>query len=725
MAMIRKLDRREFVKLGATAGGGLVLGVSFAGRALASVDEALDAALGGHVTASGFQLNAFVQILPDGAINIWSARADMGQGVRTSLPMIVADELDANWDDVTTIQADAHPDKYGMQITVGSMSVRFGWMALRKAGAAGREMLVAAAADRLSVPASELRTRSSQFIHDASGRSLSYGQLAEAAAALPVPDEPDLKEASQFTLIGTNVPLVDTDLKVTGRATYGLDVRVPGMLFGTVVKSDILGGTLVSFDDTAARAVPGVRDVFEISSGVAVVADHTWAAFAGAKALECTWASDFSMSSAQISARHAELCEGEGVVAKEVGDARATLTSASTTLEATYEVPYLAHATMELMNCTADVREDRCEVWAPTQNPQGTQSTAATLTGLPIEKVTAHVTYLGCGWGRRARTDFVEDAVETSMKAGAPVQVVWTRETDMRHDQYRPSSMVRFEGALDAAGGLAALRAHVAGPPLGVTEGGGRGRSGRGGSGRGGSGRADRNAVDGIVTLTYGIPNLRIDYCRSNVQVPTSYWRSVGPSGNCFMAESFIDELAHTAGRDPLEFRLAMLDGHPRMRHVLTKAAEMADWASGPPAGRARGIGIVEDKGGIIAQIAEVSVTDGEIKIHKVWCAVDAGQIIHPHIVDAQITGSIVTGLTAAFYGEITIEEGRVVQSNFHDYKMLRMGEMPDVTVHIVRNHEAPGGVGEPGVPPIAPAVANAVFAATGQRIRKLPFRLT
>jgi len=612
-----------------------------------------------------------------------------------------------------------------MQITVGSMSVRFGWMALRKAGAAGREMLVAAAADRLSVPASELRTRSSQFIHDASGRSLSYGQLAEAAAALPVPDEPDLKEASQFTLIGTNVPLVDTDLKVTGRATYGLDVRVPGMLFGTVVKSDILGGTLVSFDDTAARAVPGVRDVFEISSGVAVVADHTWAAFAGAKALECTWASDFSMSSAQISARHAELCEGEGVVAKEVGDARATLTSASTTLEATYEVPYLAHATMEPMNCTADVREDRCEVWAPTQNPQGTQSTAATLTGLPIEKVTAHVTYLGCGWGRRARTDFVEDAVETSMKAGAPVQVVWTRETDMRHDQYRLSSMVRFEGALDAAGGLAALRTHVAGPPLGVTEGGGRGRSGRGGSGRGGSGRADRNAVDGIVTLTYGIPNLRIDYCRSNVQVPTSYWRSVGPSGNCFMAESFIDELAHTAGRDPLEFRLAMLDGHPRMRHVLTKAAEMADWASGPPAGRARGIGIVEDKGGIIAQIAEVSVTDGEIKIHKVWCAVDAGQIIHPHIVDAQITGSIVTGLTAAFYGEITIEEGRVVQSNFHDYKMLRMGEMPDVTVHIVRNHEAPGGVGEPGVPPIAPAVANAVFAATGQRIRKLPFRLT
>ena len=708
MNPITKLDRRDFLRLGAAAGGGLVLGVTFSGAARAN--GSIEAALGAGDAAAGFHPNAFVQIDPSGAITIWSAKADMGQGVRTALPMIVADELDADWTDVTTVQADAHPEKYGQQMTVGSMSVRLGWMSLRQAGASAREMLVAAGAAALGVPVSELRTERSRVLHDASGRSLSYGELAEAAAALPVPEEPRLKDPDEFTLIGTDVPLVDTDLKVTGRAVFGLDVRVPGLLYGTVVKPDVLGGTLASFDDTAARAVPGVMDVVRISSGIAVVAEHTWAAFQGARALECTWSGDFAMSSEDISAHHAELCEGEGVVAKEVGDVEAALAGAAARIEAMYEVPYLAHATMEPMNCTADVRSDRCELWAPTQNPQGTQRAAADLTGLPVEAVTAHVTYLGCGWGRRSRTDFVEDAVETSMAVGAPVQVVWTREEDMRNDQYRPSSMIRFEGGVGAAGELAGFRARIAGPPLGVTEGGRRG------------GGVDRNAVDGVVTMTYDMPNLLVDYCRSDVQVPTGYWRSVGPSGNCFMVEGFVDELAHAAGRDPLEFRLSMLGRHPRMKHVLEKAAEMADWAGAPPTGRGRGIGIVEDKGGIVAQIAEVSAGDEGIRVHRVWCAVDCGQVIHPGLVEAQISGSVVTGLTAAFYGEITIDRGRVVQSNFHDYRMLRMGEMPEVEVHIVRNHEAPGGAGEPGVPPIAPAVANAVFALTGERIRRLPF---
>jgi isoquinoline 1-oxidoreductase beta subunit len=711
MTTIQKLDRRDFLKIGATAGGGLMLGVSFAKGTLAESAGQVAGLAGDDAVAAGFQPNAFFHIDPNGAISIWSAKADMGQGVRTSLPMIVADELDANWDDVTTIQADAHPTKYGRQMTVGSMSVRVGWGALRQAGAAGRHMLIAAGAAELGVPASELRTEKSRVIHDATGRSKTYGELADAASAIPVPEEPTLKNPSEFTLIGTDVPLVDTDLKVSGRAVFGLDVRVPNMLYGTVVKSDVLGGALKAFDDTAARAVTGVRHVVQVSSGVAVVADNTWAAFEGAKVLECSWSSEFAMSSSEITAHNASLCAGEGVVARESGDASAALASAPTTIEAIYEVPYLAHATMEPMNCTADVRDDSCELWVPTQNPQGAQSTAAALTGLPIDRVTTHITYLGCGWGRRSRTDFVEDAVETSMKIGAPVQVVWTREEDMRNDQYRPSSMIKFEGAVDAAGSLAAFKARVAGPPLGVTDGGGRGGSG-----------ADRNAVDGVASMTYDIPNLLIDYCRSDVQVPTGYWRSVGPSGNCFMAEGFIDELAHAAGRDPLEFRLSLLDGHPRMKHVLQKAAEMADWAGGPPAGRGRGIGIVEDKGGIVAQIAEVSTNESGIRVHRVWCAVDCGQIIHPGLVDAQISGSVVTGLTAAFYGEITIDRGRVVQSNFHDYKMLRMGEMPEIEVHIERNHEAPGGAGEPGVPPIAPAVANAVFALTGERIRKLPF---
>lgn len=715
MIKIRKLDpmnRRDFVKLGSAAGGGLLLSVSFPTKPARAAEPANLEPNVVDMLGDGFQPNAFLHIAETGDIEIWVGRADMGQGVRTSLPMIVADELDADWDRVTSRQADAHPDKYGRQMTVGSTSVRRGgWMPLRRAGAAAREMLVTAAATQWVVPASECWTEMGRVIHTASRRSADYGALVGAAAALPVPEEPRLKDPSEFTLIGTDVPQVDTQLKVTGQATFGIDVRVPDMLFATVLKSTVLGGSLASLDDSAAREVPGVRDVIKISSGVAVVADHTWAAFEGARALECSWQADFAMSSSEISTHNARLCEGDGVVAREAGDVGTALAAGTQRLEADYEVPYLAHATMEPMNCTAHVEADRCEIWAPTQNPQGTQRVGAELTGLPIEQVTTHVTYLGCGWGRRSRTDFVEDAVETSMKVGGPVQVVWTREEDMRNDQYRPASMIRFHGATDASGRLSALSARVAGPPLGVTDGPSRGDG------------ADRNAVDGIATLLYDVPNLLVDYCRSNVQVPTGYWRSVGPSGNTFMLEGFIDELAQGAGRDPLEFRLELLDGHPRMKHVLQKVSEMCDWAAGPPNGRGRGIGLVEDKGGIVAQIAEVSVADG-LRVHRVWCAADCGQIIHSGIVDAQLTGSIVTGLTAALYGEITIDEGKVVQSNFHDYEMLRMSDMPEVEVHIVRNREEPGGVGEPGVPPIAPAVVNAIFALTGQRLRKLPIRM-
>ena len=709
-----ELERRDFLKLGAVAGGGLLLGVSFGRPSALSAEHGISSIQG---LDEGFQPNAFIHVAEDGEVRIWVGKADMGQGVRTSLPMIVADEMDADWGRVRSIQADAHPRKYGRQRTVGSGSVRgTAWISLRQAGAAAREMLVAAAAVSWEVGTAECRTLSGRVIHDPTGRTVEYGDLATAAAKMPVPKKPRLKNPAEFTLIGTDVPQVDTSLKVTGRAIFGVDVRVPGMLFATVVRPDVLGGSLSAVVDTAARGVPGVRDVVTISSGVAVVADHTWAAFEGAAALQCRWTSDFAMSSADISRHNAELCEGEGVVAKEEGDAMVALAAGAKRHTAVYEVPYLAHATMEPMNCTAHVEADRCEIWAPTQNPQGTQQAAAQITGLPIENVTVHVTYLGCGWGRRSLTDFVEDAVETSMKAGAPVQVVWTREEDMRNDQYRPSSLIRFEGAVDEKGQLSALKARVAGPPLGVTNGGGRtGRS-----------RVDRNAVDGVVTMTYRIPNVLIDYCRSSVQVPTGYWRSVGPSGNTFMVEGFLDELAFAAGRDPLEFRLEMLKDHPRMKHGLEKAAEMARWGSQPPEGRACGIGIVEDKGGIVAQIAEVSIGEGKIpRVHRVWCAADCGQIIHSGIVDAQITGSIVSGLTAALYGEITIERGKVVQSNFHDYEMLRMSEMPEVELYIVRNHEEPGGVGEPAVPPIAPAVANAIFALTGQRIRKLPVRLT
>jgi CO/xanthine dehydrogenase Mo-binding subunit len=569
-------------------------------------------------------------------------------------------------------------------------------------------MLVAAAAARWGVEQGACRTENGRVIHDASGRSAGYGELADAAATLSVPSAPRLKDPADFRLIGSRVPTLDTPDKVTGRAAYGMDVRVPGMRYATVLHPPVFGGSLRSFDPAPALAVTGVTHVAQVSQGVAVVASSTWAAFKGAKALAVEWNNGaFDMSSADIFRQFAELAErGRGVVAESRGDAARALAGAPRRVEATYEAPYLAHATMEPMNCTADVRADRCEIWAPTQNPQGTQTTAARLTGLPIDAVTVHVTLLGCGWGRRARTDFVEDAVETSLKIGAPVQLVWTREEDMQHDLYRPAAHHRLVGVLDESGRLSALHVRAVASPI-----------------SGGGGGVDGPAVAAIADTPYRIPDFLVEYLRPDVAVPVSYWRSVGPSQNTFIFESFMDELAHAAGRDPVEFRLELLSGDVRLRHVLELAAERSGWGRALPEGRARGVAVVEDKGGRVAQIAEVSLDEGRIRVHRITCVADCGQIIHEGIVEGQLAGSVVAGLTAALYGEITIERGRVRESNFHDYPMLRIDAMPEVEVHIVRNHEEPGGVGEPGVPPVAPAVANALFALTGTRIRRLPIR--
>ena len=697
MTTISKIDRRDFVRLGAVAGTGLLLGFR--------IPERFDGE-----QAAALEPNAFLRIDPNGDVTIWLARSDMGQGVRTALPMIVADELDADWSRVKVVQADAHPSKYGRMMTVGSTSVRNGaWMPLRRAGASAREMLVAAAAARWGVPASILGTDKGRVAHLESSRSIGYGELADAASRLPVPAQPKLKDPSRFQLIGRSLPLVDTRDKVTGKAVYGTDVRVPGMLFATVVHPPVFGAKVASFDAASARAVAGVRHVVEVSQGIAVVGDNTWAALKGARALDIEWDNGaFAMSSPEIFAQFERQARSAGAEARSVGDADGALSRATRRLTATYEAPYLAHATMEPMNCTAHVQRDRCEIWVPTQNPQGTQSAAARLTGLPADRVTVHVTYLGCGWGRRSRTDFVEDAVETSMKVGAPVQVMWTREEDMQHDFYRPAARVQLEGGTDADGRLTALLARVVAQGI-----------------SGGRGAIDGPAVAGIADMQYTIPNFRTEYVRANLAVPVGYWRSVGPSQNTFFLESFVDELAHAAKRDPVEFRREMLGEHPRLRHVLDKAAELSGWGGGTPlpAGRARGVALVEDKGGLVAQVAEVSLENGKVRVHKVTCAADCGQIIHPGIVEAQLSGSVVAGLTAALYGEITIENGRVKQGNFNDYPMLRMGEMPEITVHVVKNHEEPGGVGEPAVPPIAPAVANALFALTGTRIRRLPIR--
>ncbi|MGQ0649260.1 MAG: molybdopterin cofactor-binding domain-containing protein [Gemmatimonadaceae bacterium] len=694
MTTTTQLDRREFIRVGALAGGGLLLAV-----------YAPDAS---GRSAAPFQPNAFLRIDPSGTVTITVARSDMGQGVRTALPMIVAEELDADWSAVRIVQADAHPDQYGRMMTVGSTSVRNGaWLPLRRAGAAAREMLMAAAATRWGVSADSLRTERGQVIHDASRRSASYGELADAAAALQVPAQPKLKDAATFRIIGTSPPQLDTPDKVTGRANFGIDARPRGVLFATVVHPPVFGSRVKSFDASKARAMPGVKHVVQISQGIAVVAEHTWAAMKGARALTIEYENaSFAMSSPEIFRSFSDLADKPGAEARRVGDPAAGLATSVKRLQGTYEAPYLAHATMEPMNCTANVLPDRVELWAPTQNPQGAQQTAARIAGVPVQHTTVHVQLLGCGWGRRSSTDYVVDAVETSKAIGAPVQVVWTREEDMQHDFYRPAAHVRLEGGLDSAGKLAAMTVRVA--AQGISG----GRSG-----------IDGPAVASIADTPYTIPNYLVEYCRATNEVPVGYWRSVGPSQNTFIFESFIDELAHAAGRDPVEFRRDLLTHEPRLLHVLNVAAERSQWGAPLPAGRARGIAIVEDKGGRVAEVAEVSLERGRIRVHKVTLVADCGLIIHPKIVEGQMSGAVVAGLTAAFYGEITIENGRVKQGNFNDYRMLRIDEMPEVDVHIVKSGEEPGGVGEPGVPPIAAAVANALFTLTGVRARRLPLR--
>ena len=695
MTEILKLDRRDFLKLGTVAGGGLVLGV-YVHREKPWAEA-----------STSFHPNVFVQIDRDETVMIWVSKSEMGQSVFTTLPTIVADELDCDWNRVKVVQADAHPDKYGSQRTVGSRSVRRGaWMGLRKAGASARAMLVAAAAAQWSVEPTTCRTDNGRVRHDDSGESLSYGELADAASKLPVPENPTLKEPSEFRFIGKHLPRLDTPQKVVGTAVYGTDVRVPDMLFATVVHSPVFGGSVESFDPTRARAVSGVTDVVQISGGVAVVAEHTWGAFEGARALDVVWdPGDFSMSSEQISEDFARYSEREGLVARNDGDIGAALEQAAQRIEAIYEVPYLAHATMEPMNCTAEVRDDRCEIWAPTQNPQGAQSTAARITGLSAEDITVHVTFLGCGLGRRARTDYVDDAVETSMKVGRPVQVVWTREEDMQQDFYRPATFNRLEGAIDREGRISAWKLGIVAPPIG----------------RRGADEIDGPSVAGAAGIDYAIPNIYVDCRRSEIPVPVGYWRSVGPSQNTFITESFFDELAHATGRDPFELRRELLKDSPRLRNVVELAAEKAGWSDPLPVGRARGIATVVDKGGYVAEVAEISLQAGRVLVHRITCAVDCGQVIDPNVVEAQTVGSVVYGLSALLYGEITIDKGRVKQSNFHDYPLLRIPEMPIVEVHIVESHEEPGGVGEPAVPPVAPAVTNALFLLTGKRIRRLP----
>lgn len=713
MITIDNVSRRDFLRAGASAGAGLVLAVYLPGCSRG--------AAGGRQAASGppFQPNAFLRIAPDDTITVIVGYSEMGQGVATAIPMLVAEQLDADWSRVRMEFAPA--DKaynnplFGMQGTGGSTAVRGAWKPLSLAGAAAREMLVAAAAAEWGVAASQCRTSSGAVI-GASGKRLSYGQLAARAATLPVPASPALKDARQYTILGKPTRRLDAPEKVNGQAQFGIDVKVPDMLVAVVARCPVFGGTVAKFDATKAKAVPGVRQVVQISSGIAVVADGYWPALQGRDALEVTWneGPNAHATSASISRDLALAVRRKGVVARHDGAGEAAL-ARGRRVNAVYEVPLLAHATMEPMNCTASVRADACEVWAPTQFQSRAQETAAQITGLAPAKVRIHTTFLGGGFGRRSEVDFVTDAVEASKAAGAPVKVVYPREDDVRHDFYRPTTYNTVSAALGADGVPVAFSCHIAGPsimsrvfPQMVKNG------------------LDSSNVDGIANSPYAIPNFHVEFVHHEVGVPVGFWRSVGDSQNAFVMECFMDELAHAAGKDPYEFRKALLGKSPRHAGVLDLAAQRAGWGTPPPAGRFRGIAMHESYGSIVAEVAEVSVgSDRAVRVHRVVCAVDCGQVANPLTIEAQMQSGIVYGLTAALYGEIDIRDGRVVQGNFDTYRMLRIPEMPVVEVHIVPSTEPPGGIGEPGTPPILPAVANAVFAATGTRIRKPPIRLT
>ncbi len=579
-------------------------------------------------------------------------------------------------------------------------------------------MLLTAAAQRWNIDKSLCRASDGVISNSTNNATLTFGQVAEAASKLTPPANTPLKSPGQFKLIGKSIKRLDTPDKVTGRTKFGIDVRVPGMVYAAIARCPVFGGKVVSFDATKAKAIPGVKGAVQISNGVAVVADNTWAAFAGAKALDIKWdeGPNAVYNSAGIRKAFTEQTLLPGASARKSGDGAAALGTAAKKIEAVYEAPFLAHAPMEPLNCVAHVRPDGCDIWASTQMQTGISGIALRLTGLRPDQITIHTQYLGGGFGRRAGTDYAQEAIELAVAIKVPVKVTWSRENDFQHGNYRPASVTRFAGGLDADGWPTVLTANIACPPMG---GGGTFGGGRGGRGP----VVDSTSVEGIADLHYAIPHMQVDYHSVTGGVPTTYWRAVGYTQNTFFGESFMDELAAAGGKDPVELRRRLLHDWPRLLGVLNLAADKAGWGKPLAAGHHQGVAIVNNIGSYTAQVAEVSVSQGKLKVHRVVCATDCGQVVNPAIVEQQIRSGIVFGLSAAMKGEITIEGGRVQQTNFHQYDVVRIDEAPEVEVHIVPSTEAPGGMGEASVPSIAPAVCNAIFAATGKRVRRLPIQ--
>ena len=703
------VSRRAFLKASTAAGGGLLISVTIPN--VMSGSETAD--------AEAFAPDAFIRIDRGGRVTLIIPQVEMGQGTYTSMSMLIAEELDVALSQVHVEHAPPDDRLFGnrllgFQVTGGSTSVRAFWEPLRTAGAAARGLLVSAAAAKWQVTTDSCRAERGEIIHIATGRRIGYGALVDKAATLPALEKVALKDPKDFKLIGTAAKRLDAPDKVNGRAEFGIDVKIPEMKIAAVAACPVIGGKLARVEDRKAKDVKGVRQIVRLEDAVAVIADHMWAARKGLAALDIVWdeGENAHVSTADIVKQLEDAANRSGVVARQEGDVAKAIVGAATTVEATYQLPFLAHATMEPMNCTAHVRSDGCDIWVGTQVATRARAAAAAAAGLPLEKIQVHNRLLGGGFGRRLDVDSIIQAVHIARHVEFPVKVIWSREEDIQHDVYRPYYYDRLVAGLDEKGLPIAWSHRIVGSsiearwvPQEFANG------------------LDSDAVEGAAG-PYAFPNVLVDYVRQEppLGLTTGWWRGVGMTHNAFMVEGFIDELAAAAKKDPVAYRRALLETNPRMRAVLDLAAENAGWSKALPAGVGRGVSVMFGFGTYIAQIAEVSIAkDGQVRVQRVVCALDCGRTVNPDTIKAQIEGGIIFGITAALYGEITLEMGRVVQSNFDSYQMLRIDEAPTIEVHIIESSAEPGGIGEPGTAAIAPAVVNAIFAATGKRLRRLP----
>jgi isoquinoline 1-oxidoreductase beta subunit len=709
MRPVATRSRRDILRAAVSVGGGLVIALTVPGSADAASSATSQGSAGGRST----QVNAWLKIARDNSVTIIVDRSEMGQGVYTALPMLMAEELDISIDAIQIVAApvgDAYVNPgNGGQVTGTSNSVQDAWEKLRMAGATARTLLTTAAAQRWRVDPAECHAKNGSIVN-ARGATLTYGEVADAAAKLPPLKAVKLKPKTEFQIIGKSRPRLDTPGKVDGSAEFGIDVKLPRMLYAALAQSPVLGGKVRALDAAVAEAMPGVRKVMITSSGVLVAAEHFWQAMKARNALSITWdpGPNDKLDNAAIEVQLKKTAAaGAGLIARTDGNVANALGSAAKGLSAAYYVPLLAHATMEPMNCTADVKANGCDLYVGTQVQQVSQTTAAASAGLKPEQVRVYTTLIGGGFGRRLDIDFIPAAVEASKALGAPVKVIWTREDDMTHDTYRPPAYEEVSGGLDASGKLVAWKLHITSPSItarmfppvkGV----------------------DDSVIEAAVNNLYSVPNLAVSYSRQEIGIDVGYMRSVSHAPNCFVIESFMDELAAAAGKNPLDFRLQHLMPKPRQRQVLQQCADRAGWGKAPE-GRFQGLALMEGYGTHLAQVAEISIVGGHLKAHKITCVVDCGQMVNPRIVESQIEGGIIFGLSAALWGEITLVNGRVQQTNFNSYRVLRANELPQIDVHLVDSEESPGGIGEAAVPLVAPALCNAIFAATGMRLRRLP----